>query len=100
MGLGIARSGAVSGHSSGDIFMAFSTANETAFQNENKLACAQFIPNSQLDQIFEAVIQSVDEAVLNALFANETMEGFNGSRIEALPQDEVIEIMRKYNALQ
>jgi L-aminopeptidase/D-esterase-like protein len=100
MGLGVARSGAVSGHSSGDIFMAFSTANETAFQNENKLTCAQFIPDSQLDRIFEAVIQSVDEAILNALFANETMEGFNGSRIDALPRDEVIEIMRKYNALQ
>ena len=78
--------------------MAFSTANETAFHDENKLTNVQFIPNSQLDRIFEAVIQTVDEAILNALFANETMEGFNGSRIEALPRDKVLRVMREYNA--
>lgn len=97
MGLGIGRSGSVSGHGSGDIFLAFSTANESTFHDENKLISAQYIPNSQLDGIFEAVIQSVDEAILNAMFANETMEGFNGNRIEALPHNQVIEIMRKHN---
>jgi len=99
VGLGLARSGAICGHSSGDIFMAFSTANETACHSEKKLASAQFIPDSQLDRIFEAVIQSTDEAILNALFANDTMEGFKGSHIEALPHDAVIEIMRTHKAL-
>ena len=99
IGLGIGRSGSISGHGSGDIFMAFSTANESAFHNENKLASAQFIPNSRLDRIFEAVIQSVDEAILNAMIANDAMEGFQGSRIEALPHNEVIEILRKHNVL-
>ena len=79
--------------------MAFSTANESAFHNENKLASAQFIPNSRLDRIFEAVIQSVDEAILNAMIANDAMEGFQGSRIEALPHNEVIEILRKHKVL-
>lgn len=98
--LGIGRSGSISGHGSGDIFMAFSTANESTFHDEKKLASAQYIPNSQVDRIFEAVIQSVDEAILNAMFANDTMEGFNGSRIEALPHNQVIEIMRKHNAFK
>lgn len=99
IGLGIGRSGSISGHGSGDIFMAFSTANESAFHNENKLASAQFIPNSRLDRIFEAVIQSVDEAILNSMVANDAMEGFQGSKIEALPHNEVIEILRKHKVL-
>jgi D-aminopeptidase len=99
IGLGIGRSGSISGHGSGDIFMAFSTANESAFHNENKLASARFIPNPRLDRIFEAVIQSVDEAILNAMIANNAMEGFQGSRIEALPLNEVIEILRKHKVL-
>ncbi len=78
--------------------MAFSTANESACREEEHLASAQFIPNSQLDKIFEAVIQAVDEAILNAIFANETMEGFCGNRVEALPHSKVIEVMRQYNA--
>jgi D-aminopeptidase len=98
--LGVGRSGSISGHGSGDIFMAFSTANELTFHDEKNPATAQFIPNSQLDKIFEAVIQSVDEAILNAIFANEPMEGFNGSRVEALPHSQVIEIMRNHNAFK
>ena len=80
--------------------MAFSTANESTFDDEKKLASVQYIPNSQLDKIFEAVIQSVDEAIMNAMFANDTMEGFNGNRIEALPHNQVIEVMRKHNAFK
>lgn len=98
--LGVGRSGSVSGHGSGDIFMAFSTANESAFHDEQKLASVQFIPDSELDRIFAAVIQSVDEAILNALFANDTMEGFDGNRVEALPHNQVIEIMRQHNAFK
>ncbi len=94
------RSGSVSGHGSGDIFLAFSTANESAFHDEQKLASVQFIPDSELDRIFAAVIQSVDEAILNALFANDTMEGFDGNRVEALPHNQVIEIMRQHNAFK
>jgi L-aminopeptidase/D-esterase-like protein len=97
--LGVGRSGAISGHGSGDIFVAFSTANESAFVDEQGPVSAQFIPNSRLDSIFGAVIQSIDEAILNALFVNEDMAGFNGSRIEALPHSAVIDAMRKYSAL-
>ena len=80
--LGIGRSGAVSGHGSGDIFVAFSTANGSAFLDTNQLAAVQFIPNSRLDKIFEAVIQSIDEAILNAMFANETMGGLKAAELK------------------
>ncbi len=97
--LGIGRSGAVSGHGSGDIFMAFSTANTDAFHDEKRLATAEFVPNARLDKIFQAVIQAVDEAILNAIFANETMEGFQGSRVEGLPIDDVMSLLKEYRAV-
>lgn len=94
MGLGIGRSGAISGHGSGDIFLAFSTANADAHHDEERLAEARFVPNARLDRFFAAVIQAVDEAVLNAVFANETMTGFDGNVIEALPVDDVRRAMQ------
>lgn len=97
--LGIGRSGAVSGHGSGDIFMAFSTANTDAFHDEKRLATAEFVPNARLDKIFQAVIQAVDEAILNAMFANEAMEGFQGSRVEGLPIDDVMSLLKEYRAV-
>ena len=97
--LGIGRSGAISGHGSGDIFMAFSTANEEAHDDEKRLATAEFVPNSRLDRMFEAVIQAVDEAIMNSLFANETMEGFNNSRVQALPHQAVMAILKQYKAV-
>lgn len=96
VGLGIGRSGAISGHGSGDIFLAFSTANADAHHEERRLASASFIPNSRLDRMFEAVIQAVDEAVLNTLFANETMQGVGGRVIERLPQEQVLAILRHH----
>jgi L-aminopeptidase/D-esterase-like protein len=97
--LGIGRSGAVSGHGSGDIFMAFSTANEDAHHDEKRLASAEFVPNSRLDRIFQAVIQAVDEAIMNSIFSNETMQGFDGSVVEGLPVEEVMSLLKEYRAL-
>jgi Asp-tRNA(Asn)/Glu-tRNA(Gln) amidotransferase A subunit family amidase/L-aminopeptidase/D-esterase-like protein len=97
VGLGIGRSGAVSGHGSGDIFLAFSTANESAHHDEGRLAAAEFVPNALLDSTFEAVIQAVDEAILNSLFANTTMTGINGTVIHALPHQQVNAILEEYN---
>ena len=85
VGLGMGRSGAISGHGSGDLFLAFSTANKTAHQNGDQLSNMQFIPDALLDPLFEAVIQAVDEAILNAMVANEPMTGFKGAHVDALP---------------
>ena len=87
--LGIGRAGAISGHGSGDIFLAFSTANAAALAETVAVAGAAFIPDRALDPIFAATIQSVDEAVLNALVANETMTGADDHVVHALPHDEV-----------
>ena len=97
--LGVGRSGAISGHGSGDIFMAFSTANADAQQEGERVSTAAFIPNVHLDPLFEAVIQSIDEAIVNALIANESMSGFGGSHIRNLPHDEVIEILNRHGAM-
>jgi L-aminopeptidase/D-esterase-like protein len=92
--LGVGRSGAVSGHGSGDIFIAFSTANRQALDaSADSLAKAEFIPDPALGPLFAAVIQSVDEAILNALVANETMIGIDGRMVDALPHAEVRRIL-------
>ena len=95
VGLGMGRSGAISGHGSGDLFLAFSTANKTAHQNGDQLSNMQFIPDALLDPLFEAVIQAVDEAILNAIVANEPMTGFKGARVEALPIKQVLNLMAR-----
>jgi L-aminopeptidase/D-esterase-like protein len=99
VGLGMGRSGAISGHGSGDIFMAFSTANAEALQDEHAVSTASFIPNAALDPVFAAVIESIDEAILNALVANESMTGFGGRHIEALPHDRVLDILRAHGVM-
>ena len=95
----MARSGAISGNGSGDIFLAFSTANPEAHHDDRRVANACFIPNSRLDRIFEAVIEAVDEAIVNAMVANETMTGFQGATVEALPRDRVVELLRERGAI-
>ena len=99
IGLGMGRSGAMSGHGSGDIFLAFSTANAEAHHDEARLATANFVPNSRLNRTFSAVIEAVDEAIMNALFANESMHGFNGSFVPALPHEEVLALLRERNVI-
>jgi L-aminopeptidase/D-esterase-like protein len=87
--LGIGRGGAISGHGSGDIFLAFSTANAEAIAASGAVARAAFIPDPDLNPFFAATIQSVDEAVLNALVANETMTGADDRVVHALPHEEL-----------
>ncbi len=92
--LGIGRSGAISGQGSGDIFLAFSTANLEAFGDGDALS-ASFVPDAKLDPLFTATIQSVDEAVLNSLVANETMIGADDHVVHALPHAEVIHLLER-----
>ncbi|HUO11262.1 MAG TPA: P1 family peptidase [Caulobacteraceae bacterium] len=89
IGLGVGRSGAVSGHGSGDIFLAISTANAEALEGADRMVSARFVPDEALNPLFAATIQAVDEAVLNSLVANQTMRGADDRLIPALPHDEV-----------
>jgi L-aminopeptidase/D-esterase-like protein len=84
---------------SGDIFIAFSTANRTAFQRKDFVKVEQ-LPNDLIDPLFDATIQAVEEAIINAMVAAETLEGINGNKVYKLPQKAVLKILRKYNRLK
>jgi L-aminopeptidase/D-esterase-like protein len=96
--LGIGRAGGVGGNSSGDIFVAFSTANAGAARGEGRRAL-EMLPNAQITPLFTATVQATEEAILNALLAAETMTGANGVRVEAMPHDRLLAAMRKYGRL-
>jgi L-aminopeptidase/D-esterase-like protein len=93
--LGIARTGAVSGNGSGDLFLAFSTANLGAW-SPGETARVEMLGNDQLDPIFAAVVQATEEAVVNALVAARDMTGHQGRRVVALPHDRLRAVLKKY----
>lgn len=97
--LGIGIVGGRGSNGSGDIFLAFSTANEQAF-NRDETTSVESLPNDQLMPVFEATVQAVEEAIINAMVAAETMEGINGNKSYALPHDLLIETLKKYNRIQ
>ncbi|MFL6541391.1 MAG: P1 family peptidase [Chthoniobacterales bacterium] len=97
--LGIARTGSVSGNGSGDLFIAFSTANPGAADPGKPVQTVGTIPNDLLDPIFTATVQSVEEAVVNALVANESMTGRDNHHVDALPHDRMRALLKKYNRL-
>jgi len=96
--MGLARVGSVAGNSSGDIFIAFSTANPNAAQSSG-LAQLAMLPNERMNPLFEATVQAVEESIINALVAAETMIGRDDHKVVALPHDGLREILRKYNRL-
>lgn len=95
--LGIARTGSVSGNGSGDLFIAFSTANPGAADPGKPVQMVGTIPNDLLDPIFTATVQSVEEAIVNALVANESMTGRDDHHVDALPHDRMRALLKKYN---
>jgi D-aminopeptidase len=97
--LGLGRLGSISGDGSGDIFIAFSTANAGAGLEQKKTIDLQTLPNSRMDALFEATVQATEEAVVNALVAAKTMTGADGHTVEALPHDRLREVLKKYNRL-
>jgi L-aminopeptidase/D-esterase-like protein len=97
--LGLGRLGSISGDASGDIFIAYSTANPGAGLQQKKLVDVQMLPNDQMDALFEATVQATEEAVVNALVAAKTMTGPEGHTVEALPHDRLREVLKKYNRL-
>jgi D-aminopeptidase len=96
--LGLGRDGSYSGDGSGDIFIAFSSANPGAAGPQG-LHQLTMLPNDQLDPIFLATVQATEEAVINAMVAAETMIGANNRRVIALPHERLREVLKKYNRL-
>ena len=97
--LGVGIVGGRGSNGSGDIFLAFSTANEKAFNRDEKTT-VETMSNDLLMPVFEATVQAVEEAIINAMVAAETMEGINGNKAHALPHNLLMETLRKYNRLK
>jgi L-aminopeptidase/D-esterase-like protein len=97
--LGIGQVGGRGNNGSGDIFIAFSTANPTAFQRDSFTKIDQ-LPNDLMNPLFEATVQSVEESIINAMVAAETMEGINGNKAYGLPHKLVIDLLKKYNRIK
>jgi D-aminopeptidase len=96
--LGIARNGGIGGNSSGDLFIAFSTANPGAARDSG-LVTLTMLPNERIDPIFLAAVQATEEAIVNAMVAAETMKGIDGNTVYAIPHDRLRAVMKKYNRL-
>jgi D-aminopeptidase len=97
--MGLARLGATAANGSGDIFIAFSTANPGAAKAAGGLVEVFMLPNGDMDPLFLATIQATEESVVNALIAAETMTGLDGHKVYALPHERLREVLRKYNRL-
>ncbi|HRK53882.1 MAG TPA: P1 family peptidase [Cyclobacteriaceae bacterium] len=97
--LGVGVVGGRGGNSSGDIFIAFSTANPEVGAMD-KLANLKMFPNEMINPFFDAVAQATEESIINAMIAAETMVGRDGNKVYAIPHDRLIEVMKKYNRLK
>ncbi|MBC7789727.1 MAG: P1 family peptidase [Anaerolineae bacterium] len=96
--LGVGRMGGLGENSSGDIFLAFSTANPAAAADTG-IAALRMLPNDRINPIFEATVQATEEAILNAMLAARTMVGVDGLRVSAIPHDRLLAALRKHNRM-
>ena len=97
--MGLGRLGSWAGNSSGDLFLAFSTANAGAASSQGT-PTLKVLPNEQMDPFFRATIDATEEAVVNAMLAAETMTGVNGMRVFGLPGDRVVAALKKYGRMK
>ncbi|MBD0279625.1 MAG: P1 family peptidase [Flavisolibacter sp.] len=97
--LGLTRTGAIGGNGSGDIFIAFSTANKNAYSTDKEQQITT-MPNEQMNALFTATIQATEEAIINALFAGKNLVGINGNTMYGLPKERVVSILKKYNRMK
>ncbi len=100
IGLGVGKVGGRGENSSGDIFIAFSTANAAEFAKNEGIAKIDMLPNDRINMLFWATAQATEEAIINALVAAETMTGYKGNTVYALPHGRLQEALKKYNRLQ
>jgi len=97
--LGLARAGSISGNGSGDLFIAFSTANPHAADSDSPTRPIETMPNDLMDPLFAATVQATEEAIVNALIDNHDMVGRDNHRVEALPHERVRELLKQRNVL-
>ncbi len=97
--LGMGALGSFADNSSGDLFLAFSTANAGAARSDGTPALVM-LPNDRIDPLFRATIEATEEAVVNAMLASQTMTGADGIRVFGLPGDRVVQALKKYNRMK
>jgi L-aminopeptidase/D-esterase-like protein len=97
--LALGRVGSIASNGSGDIFIAFSTANRESAHNEGGVAALENLANNDINPLFEGVVQATEEAIINAVVAGRDMVGVNGRKVYGLPHDRLREILRRYNRL-
>ena len=96
--LALGRIGSYASNGSGDIFIAFSTANSRA-ANRSENQTVEFVPNDGMGPVFLAAVEATEEAIVNALVAAETMTGANGYTVHELPHDRLQAALRKHGRL-
>jgi L-aminopeptidase/D-esterase-like protein len=96
--LGLGRNGSISGNGSGDIFIAFSTANSGVWANEH-VAAVNMMHNDALDPVFAATVQATEEAIINAMIAADSMTGIDNHQVIAIPHDQLRAVLKRYNRL-
>ena len=96
-GIGMARTGGISTHGSGDLVLAFSTANRVT---DTELRSHTTVANGAINPVFQAVVEATEEAILNSLTSAYTMVGRDGNTIHALPLDRLVEVMRAHGRIK
>lgn len=94
--LGLGRVGSIAASSSGDIFLAFSTANQSRY-DDDALRTFHSLPTETLDPLYQAAVETVEEAIVNALIAGRAMTGHGGAFVPALPHDELLALLARYD---
>jgi len=95
--LGLARTGSVSGNGSGDLFIAFSTANPHAADAKPPIRTIETMPNDLMDPLFTATVEATEEAIINALVDNHDMIGRDNHKVEALPRERLQQLLKENN---
>ena len=98
--LGLARTGSISGNGSGDLFVAFSTANPHAADSDSPTRAIETMSNDAMDPLFTATVEATEEAIVNALIDNHDMVGRDNHRVEALPHERLRELLKQRKVLR
>lgn len=98
--MGMAQTGGIASNGSGDYVIAFSTANRVLHETSESTFSANYMHNDYVSPLFLAAIESTEEAIINSLLMARTSEGTQGHKVEELPEDKLLEIMRKYGRMK
>jgi D-aminopeptidase len=98
--LGMAQTGGIAANGSGDFVIAFSTVNKVLHETAEPVFSSAFLHNDYVSPLFMAAMEATEEAIINSLFMARTSEGTQGHKVEELPKEKVLEIMRKYGRIK